>query len=161
MAQQGLDLGSWKQWRLHGSHPLEGAKTATRVPREGPSMGRAKNQCFTGDGSTRGTQIFPHPAPQGSLPSFYPDGRTQLFSGPFSVRSEEKMDSLGVRGCPGAWPAGPQGEGCHGCGCRRSPPQRGHIQRRPRGRETDNDGALQVSPTWQHRLDHTALPLSS
>lgn len=102
-----------------GAIPLRAA-SATRVPREGPSMEESQEPMFHGDGSTRGTQIF-LTAPR--EPAFPSTGRQNPAVTPFSVRRRKDGLSGGVRGAPRAlWPERrATGEGCHVGAVQRSP----------------------------------------
>lgn len=144
-----------------GAIPSEGS-ICHSYPQRRPFRGRElRTNASRRDGSTRGAQIFPHFGPEGSLPSPSTRMAEPSCSCPFSARRRKRWTLWGVRGCPGALgcspafykeerevpglghsrrPAVPQGEGRHGCGCRRSPPQRGHRLAQPGGRR-DRDNA--------------------
>lgn len=147
MAQQGLDLGSWAR-EAFSWEPSFGARaaSATVSPEKALPWQRAKNQCSRGMGAHEAPRSFLTSAPRGACLPLLPGRQNPAVLTSFSVRRRKRWTLWGVRGCPGAWPAGPQGEGCHGCGCRRSPPQRDTIQRDLGAGETDN-ACRQVSPT--------------
>lgn len=175
MAERGLQLGAI---------PSEGS-ICCPLPQRRPFCGKElRTNTSRRNGGTHGTQIFPHFSPKGSslplLPGwqnpavhilFHRGGGRDASLGSKGVpRNSGLLPSLLKIGTRSAW-AGPLETACHATGGRllwvRVQVQEvttaaGTPSGTTRGpaRDRENDRGLQMSLTWEHQLDHTALPLS-
>ena len=173
LAERGLQLGAI---------PSEGS-ICCPLPQRRLFRGKElRTNTLRRNGGTHGTQIFPHFSPKGSslplLPGwqnpavhilFHRGGGRDAFLGSKGVpRHSGLLPSLLKTGTRSAW-AGPFETACHATGERLLWVRVQEVTTAtgtPSGttwgpaRDRENDRGPQMSLTWEHQLDHTALPLS-